>query len=324
MSEIIPSIAVKHLTKSYGSFRALDNISFTVNPGEIVGFLGPNGAGKSTTMRILSGLMLADSGFAYICGIPVASETIRAQEHIGYMAENNPLPLDMRVEEYLTFRAELKGLKGGSIKKRVFEVMDLCDLTRKARKKIIGNLSKGFRQRVGIADAILAEPDVVIMDEPTIGLDPHQIVSIRKLIATLRNKMTVIISSHILAEIELCCDRVIIINHGQIVASGNIPELRRHFLPNSTYIISSRTEIPNAFSFFTQQEVPCESVTLLDRDDDGYYLYSIETKEEQSIGDKIFKAAHAGNIDLREIRRDEPNLEGIFLAATKRAWDETN
>ncbi len=319
----IPSISVQNLTKTYGAFRALDNISFTVEKGEIVGFLGPNGAGKSTTMRILSGLMMADSGSASICGVPVASDAIGAQKHIGYMPENNPLPLDMRVDEYLAFRAELKGLRGSNIKRRVAEVMDLCDLARKAKRKMIGNLSKGFRQRVGIADAILAEPDVVIMDEPTIGLDPHQIVAIRNLITSLKGKMTVIISSHILAEIEMCTDRVIIINHGQIVASGEIPYLRRRFLPRTVYSFSVQVEIADPKEYLENRGIPCESVSMLRREKDGYFLYELSTLSEESLGEKIINVVREGNFGLREVRREDPSLEDIFLAATKRVWDET-
>ncbi|HAT60663.1 MAG TPA: ABC transporter, partial [Opitutae bacterium] len=226
------TIEVENLCKSFGKLEAVAGISFKVEKGQIFGFLGPNGAGKSTTMRILTGYTQATSGIARICGFPVASEPHDIKRRIGYMPENNPLPLELRVCEYLKWRARLKELPLRHRSKRVDEVMELCDLTR-ARDRIIGKLSKGFRQRVGIADAILAHPEVIIMDEPTIGLDPHQVIMIRDLIASLRGKMSVIISSHILPEIEMTCDQVIIINGGKIVGKGTPNELRETFIDST-------------------------------------------------------------------------------------------
>ena len=235
----VPAIEVRRITKVYGSNRAVSNVSFKVMPGEIVGFLGPNGAGKSTTMRILVGLTQANSGSAKICGIPVATEALEAKKHLGYMPENNPLPEELRVVEYLRWRAKLKNVPRREIAARVESVMNACDLAHKARRKLIGTLSKGFRQRVGIADALLAEPDVIILDEPTIGLDPHQILGIRALIRSLRGKKAVLISSHILPEIENVCDRVIIINGGHVVAAGTPDELRREFIRSRTFAIET-------------------------------------------------------------------------------------
>ncbi|MFM9092999.1 MAG: ABC transporter ATP-binding protein, partial [Verrucomicrobiota bacterium] len=203
--------------KSYGGTTAVNDISFTVARGEIVGFLGPNGAGKSTTMRILTGYLPATSGNVQLCGLPVATRPDEVKRRIGYLPENNPLPEDMRVSEYLYFRGRLKEVSRRQLGPRIDEVLEICDLKR-VRHRIIGQLSKGYRQRVGIAEAILAEPPVIIMDEPTIGLDPHQILIVRDLIAGLRGRMTVIISSHILPEIEVTCDRVLIINQGRVVA----------------------------------------------------------------------------------------------------------
>ena len=225
-SEEPNSVVVRRLTKIYGGVKAIDNVSFRIGKGEVVGFLGPNGAGKSTTMRIISGLMSATSGSVSICGESVAINPDAARRHIGFMPENNPLPEDLRVREYLTFRAGIKGVPRPEIRARVDESMDICQLLRKASNKIIGNLSKGFRQRVGIADAILSRPEVIIMDEPTIGLDPHQILAIRALINSLRGNMSVLICSHILPEIELRCDMVMILNPGTIVASGSPESLR--------------------------------------------------------------------------------------------------
>lgn len=240
----VPAIEVRRITKIYGHVRAVSNVSFTVMPGEIVGFLGPNGAGKSTTMRILVGLTQATSGVAKICGIPVATEALEAKKHLGYMPENNPLPEELRVIEYLRWRAKLKNVPRREISARVEAVMVACDLARKARRKLIGTLSKGFRQRVGIADALLSEPDVIILDEPTIGLDPHQIRGIRALIRSLRKQKAVLISSHILPEIENVCDRVIIINGGTVVAAGTPDELRKEFILTRTF--SVETDAPTA------------------------------------------------------------------------------
>ncbi|MDP4963115.1 MAG: ABC transporter ATP-binding protein, partial [Opitutales bacterium] len=215
MNEAAPlpeaAVVAERLTKRYGSLTAVEDLSFSVAPGEIVGFLGPNGAGKSTTMRILSGTMSGTSGRAAIWGVSVALDPAGAKRHLAYMPENNPLPEDLRVEEYLTLRARLKDVAPDRVAERVRRVMEDCDLTRRASGRLIGQLSKGFRQRVGIADALLAEPRVVILDEPTIGLDPHQILGIRDLIRSLRGKMAVLISSHILHEVEQVCDKVVII-----------------------------------------------------------------------------------------------------------------
>src|SRR3954466_9765815 len=235
MSDPAPlAIEVSHLVKTYGGVTAVSDISFEVARGEIVGFLGPNGAGKSTTMRILTGYLPATSGSVHICGVPVARQLDEIKRRIGYMPENNPLPDDMRVSEYLYFRGRLKEIPRRKLGPRIDEVLELCDLKR-VRHKIIGQLSKGFRQRVGVAEAILAEPPVIIMDEPTIGLDPHQILIVRDLIGSLRGRMTVLISSHILPEIEVTCDRVLIINQGRVVAQGTPADLRREILGHSTY-----------------------------------------------------------------------------------------
>jgi len=231
-----PAIEVSNLVKSYAGVTAVNGISFTVPKGEIIGFLGPNGAGKSTTMRILTGYLPATSGSVSICGYSVVTDPDAVKKRVGYMPENNPLPDEMRVSEYLYFRGRLKEIPRGKLGSRIDEVLELCDLKR-VRHKIIGKLSKGFRQRVGIAESVLAEPPVIIMDEPTIGLDPHQILIVRDLIASLRGRMTVLISSHILPEIEMTCDRVLIINQGRIVAQGTPADLRREVLGQSAYEI---------------------------------------------------------------------------------------
>src|SRR5579862_1841824 len=211
-------IKVEGLTKRYGGFTAIDDISFEVGKGEIVGFLGPNGAGKSTTMRILSSFMPATSGRASIAGFDVFEKSLEARAHLGYLPENVPLYTDMRVTEYLNYRAAIKGVKGRRVRERVGDVKELCSL-RDVENKIIGTLSKGYRQRVGLADALVHDPDLLILDEPTIGLDPNQIRQVRELIKNLGKHHTILISTHILPEVEMTCSRVIIINKGKIEAS---------------------------------------------------------------------------------------------------------
>ena len=319
------SVVVRRLTKTYGGVRAIDNVSFRVGKGEVVGFLGPNGAGKSTTMRIISGLMPASSGSVFICGESVAANPDAARRHIGFMPENNPLPEDLRVREYLTFRAGIKGVPRSEIRARVDESMETCQLLRKASNKIIGNLSKGFRQRVGIADAILSRPEVIIMDEPTIGLDPHQILAIRALINSLRGKMSVIISSHILPEVELMCDRVMIINQGTIVASGSPESLRREFIAWDKYEISIKAGPGEAGEILASVCPGAAIVSSSGPDSDGYFSHILRADENSGIGRKLISSLAAdARLALREVAYKKPGLEEIFMAATRRSWERTS
>ncbi len=218
-------IHVRNLTKYYGDYAAVRDVSFDVSAGQIVGFLGPNGAGKTTTMRILTGFMTATSGQASIDNFDVFWQPLQARRRIGYMPENSPLYTEMRVGEYLHFRAGVKGLHGREASKRCEYVMERCWLT-DVRRQLIGTLSKGYRQRVGLADALLADPPVLILDEPTAGLDPAQIRATRELIRELGKQHTILLSTHILSEVEMTCDRVIIITGGRVVAEGSLSELR--------------------------------------------------------------------------------------------------
>src|SRR3954452_9036727 len=220
-------IKVENLTKRYAGHTAIQDLSFEVGKGEIMGFLGPNGAGKSTTMRILSSFMPATSGRASIAGFDVFEQSLQARSHLGYMPENVPLYGDMRVTEYLNYRAALKGVPHRRIAERVGDVKELCGL-KDVERKLIGTLSKGYRQRVGLADALLAEPDLLILDEPTIGLDPNQIRQVRELIKNLANKRTVLISTHILPEVEIMCSRVVVIHKGKIRASDTAENLLKN------------------------------------------------------------------------------------------------
>ena len=324
-SEEPNSVVVRRLTKVYGGVKAIDNVSFRIGKGEVVGFLGPNGAGKSTTMRIISGLMPATSGSVSICGESVAINPDAARRHIGFMPENNPLPEDLRVREYLTFRAGIKGVPRSEIRARVDESMDICQLLRKASNKIIGNLSKGFRQRVGIADAILSRPEVIIMDEPTIGLDPHQILAIRALINSLRGKMSVIISSHILPEIELMCDRVMIINQGTIVASGSPESLRKEFISRDKYGISLKADPAKMREMLGRICSGVEIVSESKPDSAGYYDYILSTDENSDLGCTLIREFSKDSaLGLREVYHKKPSLEEIFMAATRRSWEQTS
>ncbi|MCR5183834.1 MAG: ABC transporter ATP-binding protein [Opitutales bacterium] len=311
----VPAISVSHLCKIYGNYKAISDVSFTVKKGEIVGFLGPNGAGKSTTMRILAGLQPGTSGTAEICGVSVAREQFKTKSFLGYMPENNPLPLDLRVKEYLSFRARLKDIPADKVGKRVEEVMAACDLARTARNKLIGSLSKGFRQRVGIADALLSEPDVIILDEPTIGLDPHQILGIRKLISSLRGKKAVLISSHILPEIENVCDRVIIINTGVVVANGTPEALRREFLPTRHFVVTTSAGTEELAAILG---VPAEAIS---ENEQGQKL--IEFPKDADCEGLLSKFEAAG-VALSEFYEKKASLEDVFLAATQRVYDITS
>src|SRR5262250_3243118 len=225
-------IEVQNLTKHYGPFTAIRDVSFSVAPGEIVGFLGPNGAGKSTTMRILSCFLPASTGSAKVAGFDVFRESMEVRKRIGYLPENVPLYTDMRVAPYLDFVAEVKGVPRAARKKRVADVMDRC-LIADVQNRLIRNLSKGYRQRVGLAQAIVSDPHVLILDEPTIGLDPRQIAEIRALIKSLAGEHTVILSTHILPEVSMVCSGVVIINRGSIVAQGPIDRLVEQFFPTA-------------------------------------------------------------------------------------------
>ncbi|MBE2215851.1 MAG: ABC transporter ATP-binding protein [Opitutaceae bacterium] len=324
MTEADATIEVEHLVKHFGRTVAVNDISFTVRRGEIIGFLGPNGAGKSTTMRILTGYLPANAGVVKICGKSVASSPLLTKRHIGYMPENNPLPEDLRVREYLTWRGHLKGLRGRRLRERLEAVLEQCDLQR-AHRRIIGTLSKGFRQRVGVADAILAEPEVIIMDEPTIGLDPHQIIMIRDLISRLRGRMSVILSSHILPEIEATCDRVLIINHGRIVAAGTPDQLRSEFINRTGYEIEVHGELA---AVRRALEPLGESSTVEAAegtpDGDGFQVVTVQTGAARDHGEQILRLLGAAEgVRVRALTRHQATLEEVFLAATRRSWETT-
>src|SRR6201997_1477529 len=233
-------ISVKDLSKRYARNTAVDHVSFEVEKGEIVGFLGPNGAGKTTTMRILASYMPPTSGRATVAGFDVFEQSLQARSHLGYMPENVPLYNDMRVTEYLDYRAALKGVPHRRVDERVGDVKELCGL-KEVEKKLISSLSKGYRQRVGLADALLHDPDLLILDEPTIGLDPNQIRQVRELIKNLGKQHTILLSTHILPEVEMTCSRVIIIHKGQIEACDTPDNLLRKIRQAGGVVVEAKT-----------------------------------------------------------------------------------
>ena len=316
------SIIAEHLWKRFGRTEAVRDLSFTIDKGEIVGFLGPNGAGKSTTLRMLTGILPATSGHLTVCGMSVPYHDREIRKQIGYMPENNPLPDDMRVIEYLKFRAQIKGIPYSKRKSRIEHAMEVCELHRKARRKIIGTLSKGFRQRVGIADSILAAPTVTILDEPTIGLDPHQVIAIRRLLDNLRGETTVIFSSHILSEVEISCDRILIMNQGRLVASGTADDLRKEFLPGSRYQIEA-SGTPELIREAFQELGTGWQLDLSPAPVDGFYSVSLTNQENGSNGKDILETLmRSGKIRIRAFHPVQANLEDVFLKATRRSWEE--
>lgn len=317
-----PIVDVINLRKRYGLVQALKGISFSIGKGEIVGFLGPNGAGKSTTLRILSGLIPADSGEAKVCGVDLAEEEGEVRKHIGFLAENNPLPEDLRVIEYLKFRANLKGLEGSRKRERIRMVLDTCDLERRVSERKIGNLSKGYRQRVGIADALLAEPRLVILDEPTIGLDPRQSAITRRMMERLRGEVSFLLSSHILSEVEACCDRMIILSHGQIVAEGTMNELQRLFINKTIFEIVSSNNRIELHKAIRRVDTSCELISddSVDVAQKSRFTFSTLNGEEktEAILREIIKDER---ISISEFQISRPDLETIFLRATKKNWE---
>ena len=303
-------IDVQHLTKRYGQHMALDGVSFSVNAGEVVGFLGPNGAGKSTTMRILTTFMAATSGTARVGGDCVFEQPDRVRERIGYMPENNPLPLDLRVADYLGFRAELKHLAKREAVGRVSEVMEQCGIADVA-KRFIGQLSRGYRQRVGMADALLAKPKLIVLDEPTAGLDPNQVRSVRNLIRDLAGRHTVLISSHILSEIEMTCDRVVILHEGRLLASGALNEL---MAKANAVVAEVKTTLANAREWAAELalgQAECAEQT------GGYLRCCFANTTTDDARETIFASANARGWPLRELSRLAPSLEDLFVSLTR-------
>jgi ABC-2 type transport system ATP-binding protein len=307
-------IEVKNLTKRYAGRTAIDDLTFSVRRGEIVGLLGPNGAGKSTTMRILACFMPASSGLARVAGHDVFSESIEVRRRIGYMPENNPLYLEMRVNEYLKFRARLKGLSRAYSRERVGVVMDQCGLADVSRK-IIGHLSKGYRQRVGLADAMVHEPELLILDEPTLGLDPNQIRSVRQLIKSLGGRHTVLISTHMLPEVEMTCNYVLIMNEGRILAADQPLRLQASLCEGGQTVVE--VAAPEAELRAGWAGLPGVASFEICATDGAYLRCTLVTPDGQDLRSAVFDLVRARGWPLRELTRRPTSLEDVFVHLTR-------
>ncbi len=307
-------IRVRDLTKRYAGVTAVDRISFEIQPGEIVGFLGPNGAGKTTTLRVLTGFVPATEGTAEVEGFDVVRESREVRRRIGYLPESNPLYTEMRVEEYLRYRASLKGVVGRSKRRgRVAEVMDRCGLG-DVRRRIVGQLSKGYRQRVGIADALVHNPPFLVLDEPTVGLDPRQIREVRDLIRSLGQSHTILLSTHILPEVDVVCDRVLLIDRGRIALDEPLASLRAvdrvvvDVLAAPEAARALFADIPGVRGLAVANgSGPCSTVTL-----------SVDGGPIDAILDHVYGRAVARKIPLRGLRHEAQSLEEIFVRVTTR------
>ena len=306
-------IEVKNLVKQYGNNFAVDDISFKVNQGDILGFLGPNGAGKSTTMNIVTGYLSATSGTVTIDGVDIMEDPIAAKSKIGYLPEHPPLYLDMTVKEYLGFVYELKKAD----QPRNAHIDEICELVKisDVYKRPIKNLSKGYRQRVGIAQAMIGNPQVLILDEPTVGLDPKQIIEIRTLIKKLGERHTVILSSHILPEVQAVCDRIIVINKGKLVADDTPDNLSRNL--SSDHKLRMRIEGPDKEVKRLLKNIPgMLSVEVLGERENGVFEYDIEGEPNSDLRREIFKRLAAREWAILGMRSSEMTLEDIFLQLT--------
>lgn len=305
-------IKVERLTKNYPGVVAIHNLSFEVDQGEIVGFLGPNGAGKSTTMRILSSFMPATSGRASIAGHDVFTDSLKARRHLGYLPESVPLYGDMRVNEYLRYRGSLKGLSGKKLRSRAETVKELCSV-REVENKLISSLSKGYRQRVGLAEALIHEPDLLILDEPTIGLDPNQIRHVRELIKSLGKRHTILLSTHILSEVEVTCSRVIIIHQGRIEASDTPENLVGRIRTSGTLRVEIRTGGDNPAETL-EKIAGIKSVAA--NQEDGWHRCLIRVEANSDLREDVFRLAVERRWTIRELTQDRPTLEDVFVELT--------
>jgi ABC-2 type transport system ATP-binding protein len=314
-------IEVINLTKHYAGRAAVREISFTVSRGEIVGLLGPNGAGKTTTMRILSGFLPATSGEARVAGLDVATQADEVRRRIGYMPENNPLYREMRVREYLKFRARLKGLSRARSREQVDSVIAQCGLA-DATRRIIGHLSKGYRQRVGLADALVHDPELIILDEPTIGLDPSQIRSVRELIRDLGKRHTILISSHILPEVEMTCNRVLIMREGKILAADTTENLQRGMGKSGQVIAEIAAPMVELRNCWDQMaEVTHYDIAPSDAD---YHRCALTSADGVDLRPRIFALVKDHGWKLRELSRRRHSLEDIYMRLTRPESEEEN
>ena len=307
-------IHVSHLTKQYPGRTAVDDVSFEVGRGEIVGFLGPNGAGKSTTMRILAGYLPATGGTVRVAGHDVASQSLEVRRRIGYLPENCPLYPDLRVDEYLAFRSRLKGVPGRHLASRLAEVKALCGISDVGRR-IIGQLSKGYRQRVGLAESLIHDPELLILDEPTIGLDPNQIRLVRQLITDLAKRHTILLSTHILSEVEMTCQRVLILHQGRIVASDTPGRLRGRLEGGLT--VRAEIRAPGEELAHALRELPgVQQVEMGDQED--WRHVALRAAREPDPRPAVAALVAARGWSLRELHAEPATLEDVFVNLTQR------
>lgn len=308
-------IEVRHLSKQFGSTVAVDDVSFDVARGEVLGFLGPNGAGKTTTMRVLTGYLPPTSGSARIAGLNLLEDSLAVRRRIGYLPESAPLYGDMEVIAFLRFIGEIRGIPAGEIGQRISRMIRRCGLE-KVVGRTIHHLSKGYRQRVGIAQAMIHDPDILVLDEPTSGLDPNQIIEIRELIKELGREKTVILSTHILPEVEATCDRVLIINDGVIVASGTPAELSEgegKEVVHASIKAESRESLESVLGGATF----VESVTWEGTTADGFHKVVVEGTTDNGLGEGIFNLVVEKGWSLAELRLEKVNLEDVFRRLTR-------
>ena len=307
-------IEVQNLTKYYGAKAAIENLSFSIPRGEIIGFLGPNGAGKSTTMRIIAGYLAASSGSAYVAGFDITEKSEEVRRRVGFMPENNPLHEDMRVREYLKFRARLKGLTTEKSRKRTEEVIEQFDLD-DTRNSIIGELSKGFRQRVGLADALIHEPELLVLDEPTIGLDPHQIRTVRQHIKSMGGHHTILMSSHILPEVEVTCSRVLIFHEGNIRANDTPNALENSLGGRQRITVELKASLEDLnLTWEEMAEVEYHRVSPAEGD---FFRNILTPRDGEDLRPRISALARARGWPLKELTRERHTLEDIFMHITQ-------
>lgn len=304
-------ITIDKLTKFYGSNLAVNNISFTINDNEILGFLGPNGAGKSTTMNMISGFLPMSGGTVEICGTDISKDPVKAKSNIGYLPEIPPVYPDMRVKEYLSFCAGLKRIPHGKRADEIERVMKLLNIT-DVQKKLIKNLSKGYKQRVGFAQALLGDPKFLILDEPTVGLDPNQVMEVRNIIKSLKKDHSVIFSSHILSEVSEVCDRVVIINKGVIKAIDTIENLEKSVGGSSILHIKIKGD-RNKAAAVIENTLGVSEISAIDAEGSDFYAFTVMTEADaDEVRTKLMSELIARNLQITEIFTEKPNLESVF------------
>ena len=315
-SETKSMIEIRDLTKSYGPYQAVDRLSFSVKKGEVVGFLGPNGAGKTTTMKMITGFMPPTSGSVRVAGFDVFEDPIEVKKRIGYLPETPPLYGEMTVEDYLRFVARLKGVESSRLKTLVDRAVEKTDLG-SVRKRTIQNLSKGYRQRIGISQALVADPEILILDEPTVGLDPRQVAEVRNLIKDLAGQHTIILSTHILPEVQAVCERIIIINRGRIVAEDSLEGLGRR-MSGSTRVYLKVIEMKT--SAMEDLKTLNGVRNVLSR---GGGLFEIDTDAGAGVTPKVAETVVSRGCGLLELREEQMNLEDVFLKLTTNEESQT-